>query len=129
MEAYEVLSNPDQRRIYDASRSQGLPAFMRAAAAGSMHGPGEPAGDPSTWRYGWGTWASEGPFATAATTYRGGGARAPWEGYAALLKNRDALESELYEALMVAFLGPRYGSCADDAWMLPPRTRQHAWRG
>ncbi len=133
--AYEVLSDPEQRRHYDAQMDADLPSFMRQAAAGTMSrqqqagsesrhsatagsaggwGNGRHARDgwkqpewqqQEAWRYGWDEWARTGP---AVATQEDAAQRRGVLG--ALQRYKNTLEMELHDALMMAYLGPR---CAE----------------
>jgi len=119
VEAYEVLSNPSRRAMYDASIDSNLPGVIRSAASSNwQHGGGssssssaaENAGGPG-WRYGFDAWARDGPAAGSATVRRGGrdaaGYYAPRSVFDALERYRDLLEVDLHSALLHAFFGPK----------------------
>eukprot|EP00775_Hariotina_reticulata_P013686 gene13686-13808_t len=105
--AYEVLKDPHQRQLYDLSISKQVLGVLRQAAVETAHAAGATAADaavdPSTWRWGLGRWAAEGPQAAALSD----GGQLQRSVLSALSRYRSDLEVDLHAGLLKAFLGPR----------------------
>lgn len=128
--SYETLSSPEKRRLHDLALDGAAPNFVRAAARRQSHSkdPGSSydasndqhgrhssrganrssaaaAGVHHDWRWGAMEWASRGPAAGALSrSGLGGSGRVArfLDGY------QREVEVALYEALVYAYLGPRY---------------------